>query len=271
MFRNFYNSNSSSGSKFSEKYINYIIEHIIPTYREEQQKLIIKCFLYETTLTPQMIILITKLKTFSDWELLMEKANLPEDWIINNKEKINIVEILKTKQFTMEQLTLLSENQGINFWNNVMRYQNITEDFVIDNEENINIRYFSQRNPVSVMFINRYESQVDWTAILKRKNLDRIFLNSHKDKVFNFYFNEEVNNIQLQDEFDNLVSANLRYMTFKNTYNEKMLSDIPYPEYYGNRFFFDIGAERKHQKYTVSVTTMDSSAFSVFPNQSQHQ
>ena len=189
-------------SKFSDKFNVFIINHIITTFESDDQKKLIRCFVLglEGHFTAGIINSLIKLHFFNDWDLLVEKANLDTDFIVYHKEKLNIMEYIKMKKFSMEQLNILSENQGVIFWNNVMRYQDITEDFVIENEKNINIKYYSQKHPISESFINKYDSQVDWIAVLKRKNLSRDFLSSHKDKVFNFYFDDEVVQVVLVDK-----------------------------------------------------------------------
>lgn len=200
-FKKFYFS-VKDGPKFSEEFITYIIESILPTYTITSQRKIIECFLLDAELTTNLVNSIINLKSFNNWSILLDKQDLSFlsfDLIIKNKDNINIIDILSKKQFLPNELQILSVNQGVNFWNNVMRYQNITEEFIIQNEKHINITYLSQRKRFSEQFIRRYSNHVDWTYILKEKYLSRKFLSDYQDKVFEFYFNQTVQETQLID------------------------------------------------------------------------
>ncbi|PLW79395.1 hypothetical protein C0585_07880 [Candidatus Woesearchaeota archaeon] len=71
---------------------------------------------------------------------------------------------------------------------------------------------------------------------------------------------------ELEEDFNNLLSANLHYITYKNTFNEQLIPTYEYPDYYQGNYFFDIGAESRHRIYSVNVEVIPTTYFSVAPN-----
>ncbi|MBR9676088.1 hypothetical protein GOV05_03710 [Candidatus Woesearchaeota archaeon] len=82
---------------------------------------------------------------------------------------------------------------------------------------------------------------------------------------------------ELEQEFNSLTNANLRFIKYVNTRNAEFETEYPAcaepgvcdytrSEYYDKRYLLDVGADDKHKRFSVSITPFSTTRFEVFPN-----
>lgn len=182
---------------YSLNFIIYIIEEYISKLDEEKQELFFIEYIKNIPLDEELSEFLFQNKSFNNicnkniiilMSFLYKVDNNIEEYIINNKTKLDIKGILREKKLSLNTLQELSINQDEEFWKILVETQDITEEFVIENNDNINIYSYSKNKQLSERFVSLFSDKIDWNSVLKNNTYSKEFLRDYQyDLLYYLY------------------------------------------------------------------------------------
>ena len=130
--------------------------------------------------------------------MLNQSNTLTEDYIRNNKDKVDWYQILESQHLSEDFIREFKDR--IN-WHRLLKNQKLSEPLIRENTELLNWTTVSMYQRLSENFIGEFQDRVNWIQISSKQSLSEDFIRKYKDKIFPRFLLKNENQLYYSSKF----------------------------------------------------------------------